>query len=725
MSSFEREPSQNLDSETIYSSLKNVSAIDGRDAVLTHELSPYLSEGAFHRYRAVVEIEALIALSDNEFPGVPKIDSESKNTLRDLTNPDIFDPKIVTTHDHIGWKTGEDPEDKIDPLEHDVKSVEIYLGELFDATGHSDLKEWIHFAVTSEDINNIALNLMLREAVNSAWLPQAISIMDRLADLAETHANTPVLGRTHLQPASPTTYGKRFATHLENMMEVTKNMSEIRLTSKFSGPVGNDNSMETLAPNFDYQAFAKDFIESFGFKHSETTGQTNNHISIVDLFERIKQLNTTVTNLSENVRLGILLGEITQIPREGQVGSSVMPQKVNPWRFESGEGNLEKSSRLIDGLADGLIKTQLERDSSDHPWERGYGEMLGMSLAGLSYIDENLKSIEVNKIKTTSDLKDHYEILAEPLQIAGRMEGDQDSYMKIKAVTQGKQLDKKTYEDLVMKFIKDPQRRTILLNLTPDTYVGRAPVITHETVNRYNDFRQKIERGILDDSHAIDAVLFDFDGTLQIGDKDALFAQLSAINTGLNLGFSDEQIIEFGRRSDYSEMRRMMVEAFNASNPQNSTTEEEFQAENDKVTGKFDHLIRLAENTKEVLEALRKSGKRMGIVTTRGAQSFNRLLESHGIKEYFEVVITKSDLGTNGRRKPHPEPIARALEIMRIPASNRVLYVGDKQEDDIIAGNALGLKTALVPSDDEHDPYGAKPTYKLRDIKDLQRRFGR
>ena len=709
-------------SEMVYDSLSRVSTIDGRDAPFTRELVPFLSEEAFHKYRAIVEVEALIALSESDFPGAPILDEGTKSELRGLISPEIFDPKIVAEYDHIGrLKDGEPKEARKKPLEHDVKAVELYLGELFDASGHSDLKEWIHFAVTSEDINNITLNLMLRDTINNAWLPQIVSIMDRLAELAEKHADSPVLGRTHLKPASPTTWGKRFSIHLANMMEIAEGMGEVRLSAKLSGSVGNYNSTTALAPEFDYEAFAKDFVERFGMQYLESTGQTNNHIAIVDFLSKVKLMNTAVANLSENVRLGILLEEIVQIPKEGQIGSSVMPHKVNPWRLESGEGNIEKSSSLIGGAVDGLIKTQLERDSSDHPWERGYGEMLGMSLAGLSYISEDLEVIVVNGEKTKADLDTHYEVLAEPLQIAGRMEGDPESYMRIKDATQGKQMNQATYMSLVLESIKDLQRQTTLLNLTPSTYVGHAPEIARATVEKYRKLRTRIERGILDEAKSIDAVLFDFDNTLQVGDKDELIARITEIVLQMELDFTPEEIVGFGNRSDWKEMKQLITTAQLSKNPDAPITMDEIEAVNKGISGTLDHHFRLADGAKETLQVLRDSGKKLGLVTTRGSNSLMRLLQMHGIEGFFDVIINRDDAG---RRKPHPEPIAKALERIGIEASDRLLYVGDKQEDDIGAGNALGLKTALI-SDEEYDPYGAKPTYRLKSLQDLKARFGR
>ncbi len=710
--------------EEIYTrSLDQVSTVDGRDAPFTREIAPILSEGAFHRYRAIIEVEALIALSESDFPGKPEIDEMTKSNLRGLTSPDVFDPKIVTEYDHIGrLKDGQEEEQRKYPTEHDVKSVELYLGELFDASGNGHLKEWIHFAVTSEDINNVALNLMFRDAINEAWLPQAVGIMDRLALLAEEHKDTPVLGRTHYQAASPTTYGKRFSEHLEKMMKEVEEMGKVRLGAKFSGAVGNNNAISVLAPDFDYRAFSRDFVERFGFTYLETTNQTNNHIDIVDFLHQIKTMNTIAVSLAENVGLYILQDHVFLAPRPGQIGSSVMAHKApNPWRFETGRGTLDKSSNLINGAADGLIKTDLERDSHDHAWERGYGEMLGMSLAGLAYIADDLAQVRIDTEITEAELERHYEIFAEAIQLALRMEGNPGSYMQIKDATQGKRLNRTQYQDLVMSTIQDPEKRQALLTLRPRDYVGDAPKNAQEAAIRYRELRQKVERGILDDAHAIDAVLFDFDNTLQFGDKEELAARMKEISLRMGLFFSDEEIIEIGNRSDWKEMVKIMARMHSEKSSENPITEEEIEAVNKEVSGTLDHYFTLSEDTVEMLETLKKSGKKMGIVTTRRINSLMRSLKRYDIEKYFDVIITRDNVD---RRKPHPEPIAKALELLGIAASDRVLYVGDKQEDDIIAGNALGLKTALI-TEEEIDPYGAKPTYKLKRLRDITNRFGR
>ncbi|MDP3994456.1 MAG: HAD-IA family hydrolase [bacterium] len=702
--------------EVLYENQSHLSPIDGREAFFTIDLRPYFSEEALHRYRANVEIDALIALSESGFPEIPTTTTEQKAALRSLLEPGTFDPRAVMEYDHLG-RNG------IGPLEHDVKAGEIYLGELMDQSGLSQFKDSLHFAVTSEDISNIALNEMLRDGINNVWLPQVLSIMDSLAELSEKYASTPVAGRTHEAVASPTTFGKRFSYFLGNMIDIMEQIEEMRLAAKFSGAVGNYNATTAVAPDFDYRSFARQFIERRGMHFIENANQRNPHIAIADLLGRIKIFNVIGQDLAHHVENSLMMGLLELTDDPGHVGSSVMPHKINPWRTEVGDGYFEQSNRLIDGAAEGLVASTLERDASDHPWERAYGEMIGKSLVGTFYVLKDLQSIRVNENAAVHELESSYKVLAEAVQTAGRMEEFQDIYMMIKELIRGKELDQKGFRTIVDIYVQNPEVKARLLEMTPSAYIGKAPEIARDTVGRYQEFRRRIEHGILDEAKSVDAVLFDFDGTLHFGDKDELIARLRYISEKMNLGFTSDEINEFGNRTDWREMKQLMVVVFNQRHPAGTITEEEFQTTNDTISGAFDDRFVLGKGAKETLEALKASGKKIGVVTTRGRKSLERLLELYGIKDTFDVVVNRDD---TQEKKPHPAPIVIALNKMGIPENSRdrVLYVGDLQVDDVIAGNAAGVKTALITTA-ELNPYGAKPTYKFDCLEEIKQRFGR
>jgi HAD superfamily hydrolase (TIGR01549 family) len=458
-------------------------------------------------------------------------------------------------------------------------------------------------------------------------------------------------------------------------------------------------------------------------KFIENANQRNSHIAIADLLGRMKIFNVIGQDLAHHVENSLMMGLLELTDDPDHVGSSVMTWKINPWRTEVGGGYLEQANRLIDGAAEGLVASTLERDASDHPWERAYGEMIGKSLVGITYILQDLQNIRVNEGTATQELDNSFKVLAEAIQTAGRMEGSPDIYMKIKALTRGKELDQATYKAMVDAYVQNPEVKARLLEMTPSTYIGKAPEIARDTVKRYQEFKRRVEHGILDEAKSVDAVLFDFDGTLHFGDKDELIARLTEISSRMNMNFTPEQIQEFGNRSDYKEMRRLMVEAYNQTHSDTPTTEDQFTVINNQVSGTFDDRFRLADGAKEMMETLKASGKKLGLVTTRGSNSLPRLLSMYGIADYFDIIVNRDD---TKERKPHPAPIVIALNKLGIPdnSRSRVLYVGDLQVDDVIAGNAAGVKTVLITTA-ELDPHGAKPTYRFNGLGEIRQHFGR
>ena len=686
------------------SGLNNLSPLDGREILFTYELRKYLSESALHRYRAIIEIRNLTALSESGLKGLPEISEEEKMVMEVLASIS-FDPSAVAEYDHFG-RNG------IGPLEHDVKSVEVYLREQFNNV-LDHLKEFIHFPMTSEDVNNLAWNLMLRDAINKVWLPKIIEVCDKLAEFAEKYSDTPVLGITHGMSASPTTFGKRFAYFLGHFTNVLAQLQKLRLSGKFSGPVGNHNAMAVAAPEFDIEAYAKLFVESFGFRYEPAENQRNSHIEIVRVLNEINLVNIFAADLCENIRHNVMMGWLYQEGKESHVGSSVMPHKINPWFFEVAQGYLEQAVIMANGAQQGLIPSVFERDLTDHPWERAYGEILGKSLVGLSYISEGLNTLRVNDTKALAELQATPEILSEAVQIVGRLAGIPNIYMTIKMFTRGRKLNLETLHQMIDEVISDESLRAKLKELKPETYLGKAPRIARGVAQRYAELKPSLQRGLLHRMTGVRAVLFDFDNTLQVGDKDELHGRLQAISENMKLGFSKDEISEFGARSDYQEMKKLMVKAYNAKNSGNPITEEMFEAENKKVSGTLDHHFRLVGGAMDLLSLLKTKGYKIGLVTTRGANSLPRLLEMHGnIEKFFDVIINRTHAE---RTKPHPEPIAIALAKLGVKGRNAI-FVGDKQIDDVIAGRALGMQTILI-TEDPFDENGAIPTYHFPSMK--------
>jgi adenylosuccinate lyase len=699
--------------QLILDSLQQGTALAGREKPFTWELDDITSEGALHRYRAEVEVEALINLAERG-PIDIEISEEQKSTLRGLCSRETFDPSVVIRLDHLGYNGKP-------PLEHDVKAVEVYLGDLLDESGLGHLKEWVHFGMTSEDTNNLAFNLMLRDATDKVIVPSVARVADRLAHLATIYADTPTLGVTHAQKASPTTTGKQFGYLLSNITQVMEEFDGMRLSGKFSGAVGNHNPMSVLFPDYDYDAYSKDFVESQGFVYAPVENQRNDHLAVTDLLSTVSRLAVVGKDATDNVWLQILGNKLNQRLVAGEKGSSTMSHKINPWRLENAEALFEQAIALTSRATEGLVSSRHERDLSDHGWQRAYGDMIGRVVAGYNYFAIQLDRLAVDEEGSRNTLNESAEVLSELVQTAGRVSGDPEAYDTVVRLTQGKKLDIDGIQGVISEALPDGELKDRVLAVTPDTYVGVAGEKAREAVLGWHAAKLILRRGVLDESKSVDAVLFDLDGTLHFGDKDELFARLSAIAVNLRSEFTDEEVREFGSRSDYTEMRALMVAEHNRRFPEAKITEDEFQEANDAVSGTFDDMFYTADEAVTTIEKLKTSGKATGLVTTRGNKSRDRLLTHHGFDGLFDVIVGRGDAE---RRKPHPQPIAMALETLGIIHPERSLYVGDLQIDDVGAGRALGMKTALV-NELPLDPHGPRPTYHWNSLKPLARVYGR
>lgn len=695
--------------ETYKQGLYNISPLDGREVLYTSGLGQYLSEGALHRYRAEIIISLFVALSREKLPGFPEISPEKKALLSVMTEPARFNAFEVARYDHFG-------KHDMPPLEHDVKAVEMYLREQFQVLGLGHLKEKLYFPPTSEDINNLAWNCTIRDSTNGEWLPKLLANCQKLQSLALRHAHDPVLGRTHGMPASPTTFGKRFAYFLDKTMNALQRLQTLRLSGKFSGPVGNHNAMTVVLPGFDMENFSKTFVESYGFRYEEIEHQRNSHIEIVRVLQEINLVNIVFADLCEHIRHSVMMELMYIEAPSGTVGSSVMPHKINPWFFEVGQRYFKKSIDLISEAGMGLVPSTFERDLTDHPMERSYGEMIGYSLVGLSYVCDGLDVVRVNTEKALKELAEHPEVLTEAVQIAGRLFDSPNVYMAIKEASRGKNISIEELHGIIDDHIPDEKMREALKALQPYEYVGKAPELAIRTANRFKELEPSFMAGLLHPVK-IKAVLFDFDQTLHFGDKGELYARLTAISAALGSGFSEEEIKEFGNRSDYREMKTLMVNAHNKKHTDKHITEETFQNENDKVTGVFDHLLYLEPQARELLSLLKENKWKLGLVSTRGAQSLKRILKGYGIVDYFDVIISRDD---TTKRKPSPEPLILALHSLGIKGKEAV-YIGDKLEDDVPPALALGMKSILVSSVRSEKLDDPVPTFQCSTLLQVQR----
>jgi len=443
--------------------LTALSPLDGRYAGKTEALRDWLSEAAFMRHRVTVEIHWLIALSRAGFAEVPPFSAASEAFLLQLA-------ERFTTHDAARIKEIERV------TNHDVKAVEYWLKE--SVKGQPELErasEFIHFACTSEDINNTSHGLMLKGAREHVILPALKAVHARLVTLAHTHAAQPMLSRTHGQPASPTTLGKEIANVAARLSRAIERIAAVPLLGKMNGAVGNFNAHLSAYPSFDWETFSKDVIESrLGLQFNPYTIQIEPHDYMAELFDAIARANTILLDLDRDVWGYISVGYFKQRTKAGEIGSSTMPHKVNPIDFENSEGNLGLANSMLRHLSEKLPVSRWQRDLTDSTVLRNIGVAFGYALLAYDALMRGLDKLEVNPARLNEDLDNAWEILAEPVQTVMRRYGLENPYEQLKELTRGKGITREALQAFVTTLAIPDDAKQLLLALTPATYVGRA-----------------------------------------------------------------------------------------------------------------------------------------------------------------------------------------------------------------------------------------------------------
>lgn len=444
-----------------------LSPLDGRYREAVGALGDHLSEAGLNRARLHVEIEWLIFLTDQGlFESVP-LSAAKKAALR-----------------AVATEFGEDDIRELAELEastrHDVKAVEYFLRNRLEALNVTGISELVHFAATSEDINNIAYALCIDSALRAVWLPRFRSVIRRLRDFALEHREVPMLARTHGQPATPTTVGKEFAVFAARLDRLARQIEETEFLAKFSGATGTFAAHLAADPNADWAALSREFVESLGLVWNPLTTQIESHDWQADLYSRVSHANRVLHNLCTDVWTYISMGYFTQIPAEGATGSSTMPHKVNPIRFENAESNLELSSAILESLAATLVTSRLQRDLTDSSAQRNIGVGVGHSLLALDNILRGLDEIAVNEAQLAQDLDDNWEVLAEAIQTVIRAEitagrsAISDPYALLKDLTRGKRVGRDELAEFISALDLAPAAKERLLALSPADYTGMA-----------------------------------------------------------------------------------------------------------------------------------------------------------------------------------------------------------------------------------------------------------
>jgi adenylosuccinate lyase len=460
---------------TTLSTLNALSPIDGRYASKTDDLRPWLSEAAFMRQRVKVEVHWLIALAHSKLPQMPSFDQTSEAYLLQLV--ERFSEQDAKRIKEIEAVTN-----------HDVKAVEYWLKE--QVKGQDQLEkasEFIHFACTSEDINNTSHGMMLNGSVHQVMLPKLEALLDCLVNLAIDNAAIPMMSRTHGQPASPTTLGKEMANIAKRLERSIEQIRAVQMFGKMNGAVGNYNAHIAAYPDFDWESFCRAVVEDrLGLVFNPYTIQIEPHDAMAELFDAFARANTILLDMNRDIWGYISLGYFKQKTKDGEIGSSTMPHKVNPIDFENSEGNLGLANALLRHLSEKLPISRWQRDLTDSTVLRNLGTAFGHTLIAYDSAIRGLHKLETNPSRLAEDLDQSWEVLAEPIQTVMRRFGVPNPYEQLKTLTRGKNITKEDLQTFIHQLDIPQDARDRLLVMTPSNYLGKAIELS---------LRQKIRLG--------------------------------------------------------------------------------------------------------------------------------------------------------------------------------------------------------------------------------------
>jgi len=449
--------------------LSALSPLDGRYARKTDALRPILSEAGFMHHRVKVEIAWLMALAEAGFDELKPFSPESKAVLASIEND--FSQEDAERIKAIEATTN-----------HDVKAVEYWLKEKVQGLPEFvAASEFIHFACTSEDINNTSHGMMLKTARDTVLLPNLSKLIDRLTELAHQHAEVPMMSRTHGQPASPTTLGKEIANVVARLRRAAQHIAAVEILGKMNGAVGNYNAHLSAYPDFDWQTFSRQVVEQrLGLVFNAYTIQIEPHDYMAELFDAIARTNTILIDLCRDVWGYISLGFFKQKTKAGEIGSSTMPHKVNPIDFENAEGNLGMANAVLRHMAEKLPVSRWQRDLTDSTVLRNIGVGFGYTLLAYDSCLRGLNKLEVNPARLAEDLDQNWEVLAEPVQTVMRRYGIENPYEQLKELTRGKAISQAALQGFIQRLAIPQEAKHRLLAMTPATYIGHAAKLARD-----------------------------------------------------------------------------------------------------------------------------------------------------------------------------------------------------------------------------------------------------
>jgi adenylosuccinate lyase len=446
---------------TTLNELNAVSPIDGRYRNKTIALSPFFSEEALIKYRVLVEIEYFIALCEVPLPQLATVNQSIFESLRNIY-------KNFSTDDALWIKETE----KV--TNHDVKAVEYFIKDTFEKLGLSPYKEFIHFGLTSQDINNTAIPLSTKEAFEKVYMPSLITLTSKLKELSIEWRDIPMLARTHGQPASPTRLGKEIGVFVERLEEQMRLLFNIPFAAKFGGATGNYNAHHVAYPQTDWRKFGNHFVEeTLGLHHSFPTTQIEHYDHFAAFFDALKRINTIVIDLDRDIWAYVSMDYFKQKIKAGEIGSSAMPHKVNPIDFENSEGNLGIANAIFEHLSAKLPLSRLQRDLTDSTVLRNIGVPMGHTIIAFEATLKGLNKLLLNETKFHEDLEKNWAVVAEAIQTILRREGYPNPYEALKGLTRTNEaIDKKAIHDFIATLDVSNEIKTELLQITPSNFLG-------------------------------------------------------------------------------------------------------------------------------------------------------------------------------------------------------------------------------------------------------------
>ncbi len=441
--------------------LNAISPIDGRYRKVTKPLAAFFSEEALIKYRVLVEVEYFIALCESNLPQLKSVPKNSFEALRNIY-------KNFTTEDALVIKETEKT------TNHDVKAVEYFIKDRFETLGLSDYKEFIHFGLTSQDINNTAIPLSTKDAFEKVYMPSLIALIAKLKELCMEWKDVPMLARTHGQPASPTRLGKEILVFVERLEEQMRLLFNIPFAAKFGGATGNFNAHHVAYPNVDWKQFGTSFVEEvLGLQHSFPTTQIEHYDHFAAFFDALKRINTIIIDLDRDIWTYVSMDYFKQKIKAGEIGSSAMPHKVNPIDFENSEGNLGIANAVFEHLSAKLPISRLQRDLTDSTVLRNVGVPLGHTIIAFEATLKGLNKLLLNEAKFAEDLEKNWAVVAEAIQTILRREGYPNPYEALKGLTRTNEaITKESIHAFIETLNVSEDIKAELLAITPSNYLG-------------------------------------------------------------------------------------------------------------------------------------------------------------------------------------------------------------------------------------------------------------